>query len=79
MIPAARGARGRGARDAWRICEALRAREVIPDFRPPDVIRLAPVALYTRFHDVWRAVQHLAAVIQEGDLERYSGERGLVS
>jgi kynureninase len=52
---------------------------VVPDFRPPDVVRLAPVALYSTYHEVWRAVRHLAAVVQEGDLERYSGERGLVS
>jgi kynureninase len=65
--------------DAWRVCQALVARGVVPDFRPPDVVRLAPVALYTTYHEVWRAVRHLTAVVQEGDLERYSAERGLVS
>ena len=65
--------------DAWRVCQALLARGVVPDFRPPDVVRLAPVALYSTYHEVWRAVRHLAAVVQEGDLERYSAERGLVS
>ena len=30
--------------DAWRVCQALLARGVVPDFRPPDVVRLAPVA-----------------------------------
>lgn len=66
-------------RDAWRVCQALLARGVVPDFRPPDVIRLAPIALYTTYHEVWQAVRHLAAVVLDGDLERYSGERGLVS
>ena len=65
--------------DAWRVCQALLARGVVPDFRPPDVVRLAPVALYTTYHEVWRAVRHLAAVVQEGDLEHFSAKRGLVS
>lgn len=65
--------------DAWRVCQALLARGVVPDFRPPDVIRLAPVALYTTYHEVWRAVRHLAAVVQGGELDRYTAERGLVS
>ena len=65
--------------DAWRVCQALLARGVVPDFRPPDVVRLAPVALYSTYHEVWRAVRHLAAVVQEGELERYTAERGLVS
>ena len=65
--------------DAWRVCQALLARGVVPDFRPPDVVRLAPIALYTTYHEVWLAVQHLAGVVMDGDLERYGGERGLVS
>ncbi len=65
--------------DAVRICEALRARGVIPDFRPPSVIRLAPVALYNTFHDVWRTVQHLKAIIDRGEHERFHRERDAVS
>ena len=49
--------------DAWRVCQALLARGVVPDFRPPDVVRLAPIALYTTYHEVWRAVRHLAGVV----------------
>jgi hypothetical protein len=45
--------------DASRVCRALRAAGVIPDFRPPDIIRLAPVPLYTRFADCWEAVCRL--------------------
>jgi kynureninase len=37
-----------------RISRALRHNGVVPDFRPPNVIRLAPVALYTSYLDVWR-------------------------
>jgi kynureninase len=32
---------------------------VIGDFRPPDVVRVAPVPLYNTFHEVWRFVNLL--------------------
>jgi kynureninase len=35
---------------------------VIADARQPDVVRLAPVPLYSTFHDCWRAATALAAV-----------------
>jgi kynureninase len=35
--------------------EAVRSRGVVADLRQPDVIRLAPVPLYSTFSDVWRA------------------------
>ncbi|NMA48899.1 MAG: kynureninase, partial [Tissierellia bacterium] len=38
--------------EAYRICLALKDRNVIPDFREPNVIRLAPVALYVSFEDI---------------------------
>lgn len=40
-----------------RPVETLRAIEafgVVGDFRPPDVVRIAPVPLYNTFHEVWR-------------------------
>ena len=37
----------------------LEAKGVIGDFRPPDVVRLAPVPLYNTFHEVWRVVRLL--------------------
>jgi kynureninase len=38
---------------------------VIADTRNPDVIRFAPVPLYSTYHDCWRAVAGLAAVLSE--------------
>jgi kynureninase len=41
-------------------------RMVIGDFRPPDVIRLGPAPLYTRFVEVFDAVQQMAEVLGAG-------------
>jgi kynureninase len=38
---------------------------VVPDFRPPDVLRLAPVALYTSFVEVWDAADRIAGVLSD--------------
>lgn len=65
--------------EAFRIVEALKARGVLPDFRPPNVIRLAPVPLYTRYCDVWKVVQHLKAIIDNREYESFSKERGVVT
>ena len=37
--------------EAWRICQALKAVGVVPDFRRPDIIRLAPAPLFNSFAD----------------------------
>ncbi|MFB6396919.1 kynureninase [Polymorphospora lycopeni] len=38
---------------------------VIADAREPDVVRFAPVPLYSTYHDCWRAAQALAATVKE--------------
>ena len=34
------------------------------DFRPPDLIRLAPIALYTRYEDIVEVVLALAGIME---------------
>ena len=41
-------------------------RMVVGDFRPPDVIRLGPAPLYTRFVDVFDAVEKMSEVLEAG-------------
>lgn len=38
---------------------------VIADTREPDVLRLAPVPLYSLYHDCWRVAQALAELVPE--------------
>nr|MBD3205817.1 kynureninase [Candidatus Bathyarchaeota archaeon] len=65
--------------DAWRINQALIERGVIPDFRPPNIIRLAPIPLYISYHDVWKVAQHLKGVIDSKEYENYTKDRGTVT
>jgi kynureninase len=60
-------------RDALGICLALRGRGVVPDFRSPNIIRIAPVALYSTFHEVWQVVHHLREIIDGEEHQRYAG------
>jgi kynureninase len=59
--------------DAHGICLALRGRGVVPDFRSPNIIRIAPVALYSTFHEVWQVVHHLKEIIEGEEHRRYAG------
>ncbi len=54
--PAARGCQLslRFPRQAREIQQALEQAGFVTDFREPDVIRVTPVPLYIRYHDVWR-------------------------
>lgn len=63
--------------EAARICEALKENGVVPDFRAPNVIRLAPVALYTSYTDVWRMVRILAKIMAEKQYAKYENRRGV--
>jgi kynureninase len=65
--------------DAPRIAKALKARGIIPDFRAPNVIRLAPAPLYTTFHELWRTMQALREIIDRGEHLRVAEGRDLVA
>ena len=65
--------------EAMRIAEALRGRGVVPDFRPPDIVRVAPVALYNTFGELAVLAGHLRAIIETREYERYPAERRPVS
>ncbi|WP_289141400.1 kynureninase [uncultured Brevibacillus sp.] len=65
--------------EAARICKALKDNGVIPDFRAPNGIRLAPIALYNTFEEVWHAVQILAKIMREEQYKKFENKRGVVA
>jgi len=64
---------------AWQLTQALIARQVVPDFRTPDRVRLGPAPLYTRFVDVWDAMDRFRAVLESGEHERFPAQRARVT
>jgi kynureninase len=64
---------------AVRVNQALRSRGIITDFRPPDIIRLAPVPLYNTFHEVWKAVQTIKGIVKTGQYENFENQRDPVA
>lgn len=64
--------------EAYRICKALKAANIIPDFREPNVIRLAPIALYNTYEEVYILVETLEDIALNKKYEQFSNERSLV-
>lgn len=65
--------------EAVRINEALKAAGVVPDFRYPNVIRLAPVPLYVRYVDVYDLVYILKEIMDTKAYAAYENKAGTVA
>ncbi|WP_027965113.1 kynureninase [Halalkalibacillus halophilus] len=65
--------------DAARICKSLKAHQIIPDFRAPNVIRLAPVAFYVTYTDVFHTVEVMEKIMKEELYKNYKNERGVIA
>jgi kynureninase len=52
--------------DGLAVVRAAADRGVIGDFRPPDLCRFGLAPLYTRYVDVWDAVERIADVVESG-------------
>lgn len=65
--------------EARRIALALKAVGVVPDFRPPAILRLAPVALYNSFSDCRGAVDRLTQIMESRAYEEYPATRSRVT
>ncbi len=65
--------------EAARICKALKVNKVTPDFRSPNVIRLAPVALYSSYEDVWKTIQILKSIMENEEYKQFENTRNVVA
>ncbi len=57
----------------------IRDMNIVPDFRPPDNIRLGVAPLYTSFSDLHTAVTRMRRIVTEGLFERYAAEAPVVT
>ena len=58
--------------EAARINKTLKEKKgIIPDFRYPNIIRFAPIALYNTFEEVWQVAQALKEIIDNEDYKKY--------
>ncbi|AQU78715.1 MULTISPECIES: kynureninase [Planococcus] len=65
--------------EAARICKALKKAKIVPDFRAPNIIRLAPVAFYTSFSDVEQVADKLQHIMDNETYKKFSNERNVVA
>jgi len=65
--------------EGYRISQALIAAGVVADFRPPDLVRLCPAPAYTRFVEVWDAMERLRDLVGAGAHLALDGRRSRVT
>ncbi|SCF21724.1 kynureninase [Micromonospora mirobrigensis] len=65
--------------EALRISRALAGAGVVGDYRAPDRLRLGPAPLYTRFVDVWDAMDRLRDIVERRTYEQVPGEPSRVT
>lgn len=65
--------------DASQIAQALRSKKIIPDFRSPDIIRIAPSPLFCRYEDIWILMHTLKEIIDTGEYKNQAGSRMPIS
>jgi kynureninase len=65
--------------EAWRISQELIRDGVIGDYRTPDRLRLGPTPAYTRFTDVWDALDILRRIMTDQSYLNVPAARSVVT
>jgi kynureninase len=65
--------------EAWRISQALIREGVIGDYRTPGRLRLGPTPIFTRFADVWDAIDILRQIMADRKYENFPAARSTVT
>ncbi|SNR36652.1 kynureninase [Lutibacter flavus] len=70
--------------EGYRINQAMiqpkvGAKIIIPDFRPPNNIRLGIAPLYITYMDLYEAVQRIKNIVEFKEYEKYSKKKALVT
>ena len=56
---------------AIEINELLMKQNIVTDFRYPNVIRIAPIALYNTYHEIWQTIQIIKNIIDQNKLQEH--------
>ena len=62
-----------------RLCKALKAAGVVTDFRPPNIVRFAPVPLYNTFEECHETAERLRTILETGAHWKFPSGRNLVA
>ena len=70
--------------ECWRVCKALiqgkdSGVKVIPDFRPPNYLRLGIAPIYTSFVDILRAIERVKEIMVTQEYFNIDNERPTVT
>ncbi|WP_435362922.1 kynureninase [Haloarchaeobius sp. DYHT-AS-18] len=65
--------------EAYRISQALKDRGVVVDYRPPNVVRVAPSPYYVGFEAVWTVVEDLRDIAENERFDQYEPQSGGVT
>jgi kynureninase len=65
--------------EAASICKALKMFKVVPDYREPNLIRLAPIAFYTSFEEIWTTVQIIKEIMIKETYKQFKNERNVIA
>jgi kynureninase len=66
--------------EAFRLSRALiEEASTIPDYRPPDVLRIGLSPLTTRYAEVWDGFDRLRRLVEDRAWERYDPTPGAVT
>jgi kynureninase len=68
-----------GGDELWQVYQAAKERGIIPDFRSPNIIRIAPVALYNTYYEIWQTVQCIKEIIDSKEYEVYPMKRTVIT
>jgi len=65
--------------ESIRINACLKQHGIVPDFRFPNIIRLAPIPLYTTYHELWQVVETLKGIMESKEYLALENKRGTVA
>jgi kynureninase len=65
-------------KNTLEIYQALKSHHVVLDFRPPKTLRLAPVALFNTYGEIWQVIDTIKKIIDSGEYRNLTPEAEII-